>query len=183
MFKIISFTLLIIFTVGCANTDEDTQTTQEKINTSPINYETEQERKERLNIRDQTIGEKGGYPQSDQDGVNAGDNSGENSDAFTNEESMKISKQLKEKKEIVQAQVASTDDRIIVAVILSEQTDPDIKQMIESEVSKTVSDKQIIVYTDEVHWDHMKNLDARLGSEKREFDIEDYIDDFIKRND
>lgn len=183
MYKIIPITVILLLTVACSDVNEDAQNTREQPNTQPINYETDREQKDRLNIRDKTIGEKGGYPQSEQDGVNASDSHRGFSDAFTNEESELISKQLKEKKEIVQAQVASTDERIIVGVILSEKSDPEIKKIIQEEVERIVPDKQVTIYTDEVHWDHMKDLDARMGSEKREYDIEEYIDDFFRTED
>lgn len=182
MYKIIPITFILLLTVACSSVNEDGNN-GEGIKTQPINYETDQERKDRLNTRDKTIGEKGGYPQSKQEGVNASDFHKGYSDPFTNEESELISKQLKEKKEIVQVQVAATDERIIVAVILSEKADPEIKKTIQEEVESIAPDKQITVYTDEVHWDHMKNLDARKGSEKREYDIEEYIDDFFRTED
>ena len=182
MYRIISLMCLLLLTAACSDVNREANN-DDSIKTQPINYETDQEQKDRLNIRDETIGEKGGYPQSDQDGVNASDFKKGYSDAFTNEESELISKQLKEKKEIVQAQVASTDERIIVAVILSEKTDPGIKQIIQEEVEKIAPEKQVMIYTDEVHWDHMKDLGARKGSENREYDVEEYIDEFFRTED
>ncbi|MBY7143269.1 YhcN/YlaJ family sporulation lipoprotein [Virgibacillus sp. NKC19-3] len=187
MYKKILFPLLVItmLFVACANTDTDhTQTTNENSTTQPIHYETEEEQNNRLNTRDQTIGDRGGYPQSDQNGVNASDYSNGYTDEFTDEESEELSKQLKDRKDIVQAQVASTDDRVIVAVILKEKyIDHDIKDSIESEVSEAIPDKEIVVYTDDAYWDQAKNLDARSGSKNKNYDVEDYIKDFFERND
>lgn len=181
LFPILALTMLL---VGCTNTDDNTENTNENSSTQPIHYETEGEQKDRLNTRDQSIGEQGGYPQSDQEGANSSDYRGGYSDEFTNEETEKLSKQLKDRKDIVQAQVASTDGRVIVAVILKEKyTDHDIKGSIESEVSEAIPDKEIVVYTDEVYWDQAKNLDARSGSNNKDYNTEDYIEDFFKRND
>lgn len=183
LFPLLALTMLL---VACTNTDtgKDTQDSNENSTTQPIHYETEEEQKDRLNTRDQTIGEQGGYPQSDQEGVNSSDYSGRYSDAFTNEKSEKLSKKIKDRKDIVQAQVASTDDRVIVAVILKEKyTNHNIKDSIESEVREAMPNKEIVVYTDEVYWDQRRNMDSRLGSDNKDYNVEDYIDDFFKRND
>ncbi|WP_373892921.1 YhcN/YlaJ family sporulation lipoprotein [Virgibacillus natechei] len=186
MYKKILFPLLVVamLLVACTNTGtDDTQDSNEN-STQPIHYETEGEQKDRLNTRDQTIGEQGGYPQSDQDGANASDYRGGYSDEFTNEESEKLSRQLKDRKDIVQAQVTSTDDRVIVAVILKEKfTDHDIKDSIESEVRGAIPDKEVVVYTDEAYWEQMKDMDARRGSDNKNYNVEDYIKDFFERND
>ncbi|UJL44955.1 YhcN/YlaJ family sporulation lipoprotein [Virgibacillus sp. NKC19-16] len=183
LFPLLALTMLL---VACTNTDtnDDTQNSNENSTSQPIHYETEEEQKNRLNTRDQTIGEQGGYPQSDQDGVNSSNYSGGYSDEYTNEETEKLSRQLKDRKDIVQAQVASTDDRVIAAVILKEKyIDHDIKGSIESEVSEAMPDKEVIVYTDEAYFDQMKDMDARRGSDNKNYNIEDYIKDFFERND
>ncbi|MEC5422057.1 YhcN/YlaJ family sporulation lipoprotein [Virgibacillus sp. C22-A2] len=180
-----SIILLILFVVGCTNADDNTQTNNEDIRTQPIHYETESEQKARKGLRDKTIGEQGGYPQSDQEGVNASDYSGGYSDVFTNEESEFLANELQAHRDIIQAQVASTEDRIIVAVMLREHSNHDVAETIETEVREVIpeTDKQIIIYTDDIYWDRMKNLDARLEARDVGEDLEDYITDFFNRND
>lgn len=184
-----AFIIAAFFTmVACANdngANEDAQREIDNKNTQPIHYETNQEKKERLHVRDQTIGEKGGYPQTHQDKANDANNKNGYTDVFTNEEAQMIAETLQNKREIVQAQVASTDDRIIVGVILQAHAkQKDSAQQIKKEVKKLVpnTDKQIIVYTDDIHWDRMKNLDARLKAKNNGDKIEQYINEFINNN-
>ncbi|WP_249870983.1 YhcN/YlaJ family sporulation lipoprotein [Oceanobacillus saliphilus] len=131
-----------------------------------------------------SIGEMGGYEQSEQRGVNTADFS-KYSDVFTNEESIRISEELAKQKDIIQAQVASTEDRIIVAVMLREHFDHHVAHKIEDEVRKIVpdSDKQIIVYTDDIQWDRMKNIDARLGARETGYELGNILEEFFQIND
>ncbi|WP_158591724.1 YhcN/YlaJ family sporulation lipoprotein [Oceanobacillus halophilus] len=163
--------MISIVMVACTNEDESSQSGSDYLHTQPIHYDTRQENNERMGTNEKSIGEQGGYPQSEQRGVNAADYEGGYSDPFTNEETELISKKLKQQKDIIQAQVASTEDRIIVAVMLREHFDHNVTSDIddiEKQVKKIVpnTEKQIIVYTDDVQWDRMKNLNARYKSGK-----------------
>lgn len=157
---------LIILMLGaitaCTNEPTDKAENGNQQSTQPIHYETEQEKRERLG----TFAENGKkkYPQSEQKkGTEANFKNGY-SDSFTNEETEMITRALKNKTQIVQAQVAATEDRIIVGVMLKDDVRQDIGNEIKQEVKKLVpnSNKEIIVYTDEEHWNKMKNLDNRL---------------------
>lgn len=181
---LIPLLLFTIFTVACGNTNENTQDTEDNLNTQPMHYETEGEQANRLNKRGQTIGEQGGYRQSNQEGVNASDYSGGYSDPYTNEETERLATELKNRNDIVQAQVTTLDDRVVVAVKLKEKyVNPNITESLEIDISEMMPDKEIVLYTDQVYWEQRKNLNARSGSEENYYDVEDYITDFFHRND
>ncbi|MFD1038604.1 YhcN/YlaJ family sporulation lipoprotein [Virgibacillus byunsanensis] len=177
--------LLLVFTIGCTpDTDENTQDNTENMNTQPMQYETEKERRQRLNIEDKSIGELGGYPQTQQNGLNESDDETTRfSDEYTNEDSTEISRHLKSRKDIKQAQVAITDDRVIVAVMLDEYVGDDITKTIERDVRKIVSDKEIIIYTDDIYWDHRRNDDARDGQRNIGEGIEKGLERFFNMDD
>ncbi|GAB3050321.1 YhcN/YlaJ family sporulation lipoprotein [Virgibacillus ainsalahensis] len=172
------FSLLVI--TGCANTDE-TQNNNEDVDTQPMHYETEDEKKERMGTRDRTTGEQEGNP-NDIDKANSADFEGGYSDPYTTEETEAISRKLKEHEDIIQAQVASTDERIMIGLRLKEHTDPNIPNNIQEEVKEIIpnTDKQIIVFSDEIYWDRMKNLKTRGDSGN---DMNKLMDDFLKIED
>lgn len=159
--KLLLGLVTLLLTTGCGN---DTEEGKSETNNSyqPINYETPEEQTKR-STKDKTIGELGGYPQSDQEYVNEGDKNinSKNEDRYTNEKTMLISEYLAERKEIVQAQVSETDDRIIVAVITPDnEYFPKLNDVIEKEVKRVVPDKQVVVYTQAIWWDRMRNLNS-----------------------
>lgn len=166
--KVMMSMLSIAILTACTNTRENAEDNNGKVDTQPINYETEGERKDRLNIPDNQKQEE--HPKQEKQNY---------SDAFTNEESVMISKTLEKRKDITQAQVASTDDRIIVAVVLSNQPKHDIVNKIETDIKEIVPNKQIVIYTDESHWERMKNLDSGLRSKGVGPDMEDRINYFF----
>lgn len=67
-------------------------------------------------------------------------------------------------KEIKQAQVASSDERVVVGVILSNrfEAQSDIAEQIKTSVKEMAPDKTVVVYTDDIHWDRMRNLQSRI---------------------
>ncbi|AIF45384.1 YhcN/YlaJ family sporulation lipoprotein [Virgibacillus sp. SK37] len=187
MFKysLIPGVALLALTIGCTNDNEESVENKANPNTQPMHYETDQEQKERLNYDEPSIGEQGGYPQSEQQQVNDADYKSGYSDAFTNEEAMLLSQELQNKKDIIQAQVAVTDKRIIVGVMQREHTDHLAVNKIESTIREILPNtkKEIIVYTDDIHWDRMKNLDARLKAKNRGDDLEKTVEDFLNSKD
>jgi hypothetical protein len=177
--------LLLFFITACTNAgDEETgMDTNDNDAPEPIHYETEREQKDRLNVREQSIGERGGYPQTEQENISDADFEGGYTDMYTNDRTEELADYLKRKQEIVQAQVAETDDRIVISVLLPEdpQHDVDISSSIEEEVRNILPgiDKQIVVYTDDVYWDRMKNLDARWKARERGEDLGEMVEDFF----
>jgi hypothetical protein len=183
----IMFSLLFTFIAGCADTaDEETKMNRESP-TQPIHYETEREQKDRLNVRDKTIGERGGYPQSKLENINDADFEGGYTDEYTTDRTQEVSEYLKKKQGIIQAQVAETDDRIVVAVMLPEHTnrDVDVSRSIEEEVKNILpgTNKQIVVYTDDIYWDRMKNIDARWKARETGEDIGEMLENFFNVDD
>ncbi|MFS0672929.1 YhcN/YlaJ family sporulation lipoprotein [Ornithinibacillus sp. 179-J 7C1 HS] len=172
----------LIFATACGNETEEGTNEINNNSISPINYETPEEQEERTDNREKTIGELGGYPQSEQEYVNEGDKNlgASNEDSYTNERTLQISEYLSERKEIVQAQVAETDERIIVAVMTGNKYYPDLQDTIEDEVRQIVSDKEIVVYTDSIWWDRMRNLNSSPNHLDEE--IEENLNNFF-RND
>lgn len=171
--RAILFLLFIVILSACTNTQENSQNnnknTDTNTDTQPMHYE-----REKTDVKED-------------DGAENQRRNGHReprySDAFTNEESVELSKRLEKQKNIVKAQVASTEDRIIVAVMLNDHSDHNITRKIESEVKKTNPDKQIVIYTDDSHWDRMKNLDARMKSGSIGNGFEDNIKGLFNIND
>jgi hypothetical protein len=175
---IIMFGFITAIMVGCSNnnTNGDAQNNDNDVNTESIHYETNQEQANRLGTNDESTGEKGGRIQSDQSGTNASNgHSGNYQDIFTNEETDKIYSRLIKLKEIKQAQVATTDDRIVVAVMLNRHAGKNIGDKIENETRKVVPNKEVYVYTDDVHWNDVKNLRARSGPANAAENVKDDI--------
>lgn len=162
----------VFLLTACGVNEQSKENDMAEKNTQPIHFESNNEGK--MNNESRSIGERGGYPQSEQLRVNRG--YGENyTDIYVNDKTEKLRKRLVQTKDIVQAQVAETDEEIIVAVILSQAYQKDIAAQeeveetlnrIENKVKEILPDtkKEIIVYTDTTHWNRMKNIDARTKS-------------------
>ncbi|MEW9675883.1 YhcN/YlaJ family sporulation lipoprotein [Lentibacillus sp. L22] len=159
---ITGLSLLLLF--GCSNTNTDNNGTAQNDNpkTQSINYETNHERNDRLGINDQSIGDRGGYPQNDQSGTNASNgHKGKYSDNYVNEKSDQIYQRLINYREIKQAQVAIADDKVIVALMLNDYNDQNVRDLVVNEVKKVEPDKEVVIYTDDIHWNRVQNMKAR----------------------
>lgn len=184
MTKLIWIPCSVLLILGaCTNTnEEETGMDQDNI-TQPIHYETEREQKERLNVRDQTIGERGGYPQSRQENVHDANFDDGFTDEYTTERTKEIANYLQNKQQIIQAQVAETDDRIVVAVLMQERTnrDVDVSASIEEEVRNILpgTNKEIVVLTNDKYLDRMRNLDARWKARETGEDLGEMLEDFF----
>ncbi|GGJ84025.1 hypothetical protein GCM10007063_03140 [Lentibacillus kapialis] len=164
---------------GCAQYETGQEDSQENMNSQPIHYENEKEQNERFGKEKQGIDEQGGYQQSEQKELNDGDENAQ-SDLFTNEMSMSISKQLKERKDVRQAQVAISDEKVVVGVMLTDQAPPDMRELVEREVQRMVPTKEIYVYTDDIYWDRMRNKDAQ--PDQLNGDIREFLREFFNRD-
>lgn len=172
--------LLAVLVVGGCSTEENNEASQNNDQPQTINYETQGEQNERLGLGDQSIGEKGGYPQTDQDDYNRGDNTiGKNTDLFTNEQSKKIADRIMQRQDIKAAQVAITDDKVVIGVMLNDHSDHDITRAIKQDVRKIEKNKTIVVYTDDNNWDRMSNLKAKLKQSTLPKDIKDDLKDLF----
>lgn len=176
--------ILIIFIgtllIGCTddNTTNDQPSNNRTESVQPIHFE-DQEMEE--SNQPESIGEQGGYIQSRQYGVNE-TRANNYTDAFTNEESIRITESLRNRVDVVQAQVASTEDRIVVGVILKEHADPDTGDKLVKHIERQLedTDKEIIVYTDDIQWDRMKNLDSRLQAKEMGEQVENLFEDIFQ---
>lgn len=176
------FGLLLFFLAGCGTGEEQTENDTGDA-AAPMHYENKAEQRERLNIQERSIGEQGGYPQSEQNQANTADYEGGYSDPFTNEESEMLTRRLEENKDIVKAQVASNEERIMIGLILKEHTDPKIPDGIEEQVKSWLpeTDKQVVVFSDEVYWDRMKNLKARSEAENVGSEMGAFFEELFNR--
>jgi len=174
--------ILITMMIACSPTEQGESNQTKDSSVQPMHFDKKQA--DIYDNQEPSIGEQGGYIQSEQRGVNQADFSNY-SDAFTNEESVHITRALEKQKDIIQAQVASLEDRIVVAVMLREHLDHDVSQRIEKDVKEIVPDtnKQIIVYTDDIQWDRMKNLDTRLKAKTVGDDLENSIKELFQLDD
>lgn len=182
--KIITTMCILVFIVGgCTNTNSDgkKETNKESPNSDPISYETQQGNKDRGGVREHSLEEQAGYSQHDQDNVNHGEANRDNTDIFTTQEAEEISRRLTRRRDITQAQVATTEDRVIIGVILKKQQTGNQKLIsdIEKEVQQFAPDKEVIVYTDDTHWNKMKDLDKGLKRNNSGEDVEKYIENFL----
>lgn len=164
--------MLSVVLVACnANTSEqNAEDDQQGNNVQPIRYNTD----ERGNNLD--YGQQGGYPQSELDELHDDGVSERTKDKYVTEEGMKVSEHLQERKDIKQAQVAVTEDRVVVAVTLNEYLEHhEIAEDIRKDVKQFIPDKTVVVYTDDYYWKRMRNLNARdLGN-----DIEQFLENFF----
>lgn len=176
--KIAGFSILCFALVGCADdNNNNAHGDQDGVNSQPINYETQQEQEERLGNEGENKNQDK-YPKSDQKELNRGDRSGQ-SDLYTNEMTMSISDKLKKRKHIQQAQVTMTKDKLVVAVIISEYAPSNIGDKVEEEVREMAPNKEVVVYTDDPHWDRMRNKDAQLDQLKG--GVKEFLNEFFNR--
>jgi|GEM_PF-3879411 len=80
----------------------------------------------------------------------------DNPTAYTNEQTIEITKKLMERDDIRAAQVAMTKDKVFVGLMLERKIDSKIRSKVEEIVKASVSDKEVVVYSDETYWDQKK---------------------------
>jgi len=182
---IVTLVILAVFAVGCTNENSDgkRETTQENSNTHPINYEPKKEQQDRLEDRVNPPSKQ--KHQQNQKRYHADQSGNDNMDIFTTKESAEIADHLTKRNDVIQAQVATTEDRVIVGVMLNkhdkQQTDKDQKKIaeIEKSVQKLEPHKEIIVYTDDAHWNQLKDLNSSLKQSNAGENVEKYIEKFL----
>lgn len=159
---IAGLSLLVLF--GCSNTNETGQNTgKDNDDTQPIHYETDKEQQERQNLRPETIGDRGGYPQSDRRDTNASEGKHEDfSDPYVNKETGEIYDRITRFREIKQAQISTTDDKVVVALMLNDYNEENVRDKIVDEVQKVEPNKEVVIYTDDIHWNKMRNSRSRM---------------------
>lgn len=115
------------------------------------------------------------YIKSDEEGIGQ---YGTERNIFNSREERQISQQLAKRKEIMQSRVAITPNRVVVFAQLSEYPN-DIVKEIEKDVERFVTDKQIVVFTDEAQWGRMKHLDAGLEQREVGEDLEQFLERYF----
>lgn len=172
MRKNVIFLFIILFFTACS-APNNALDRGEQPNTQPIHYETEAERKERESVRDQTIGEQGGYTQSKQPHLKQIDEDKDYTNPYTDEDSLLLTEELNKLDYLAAVEVASSEDTIIIGVMLKDVdshkqiSDEKFSERIKNEVRKVLpeTDKEIIVFTQEAEWGEWKNLDSRISPE------------------
>ncbi|SET82745.1 Sporulation lipoprotein YhcN/YlaJ (Spore_YhcN_YlaJ) [Oceanobacillus limi] len=182
MKKFIIYTASALVLAGCGTQEEGRHANNQQNNLQPIHYETPDQQGDRLG-EDRSIGQRGGYPQSELEGLNAGETNDRTQDRYTNDQTTEISEHLSQLNFVKQAQVTSTDDRIVVAVMLNNHTeqtsldgtDAEVEQ-IKHEVRRFVQDKTVVVYTDNIYWNRMRNINANQISNEN---VNQFLEDFF----
>jgi len=167
--NMVLFALLLTMLMACSQPENTLQPNEER-ETQPIHYETEEEQKERKGVRDQTIGEQGGYIQSEQPHLKYVDRDQDYTDPYKNEEALLLTEELNKLDYLATVEVSSAEDRIVIGVMLQANdshkpiSDEAFAEQIEAEVKKILpdTDKDIIVFSQESEWGELKNLDGRI---------------------
>lgn len=176
--KILCLPFIAVFLVGCAGGNDNAADNEDNLNSEPIHYETEKERNDGHDNGPDSIAEQGGYEQSERHRLNMGDRDAK-TDIYTNEFTMSITEQLRQNKNVKQVQVAATDKKVIVGVQVNEYAAKGIKKTIKKEVKKMVPERKVVIYTDRIYWDKMRNEDAE--PDQLNGDVEEFLDEFFNR--
>ncbi|WP_164668493.1 YhcN/YlaJ family sporulation lipoprotein [Virgibacillus doumboii] len=169
--KIAGLAIVVILLVGCTNNNDEAFREDLDDFPEPTKYDADNPKNDPFGV-----GKEGEYPQSDQTEMNDGDESGQ-SDLFTNEESVAIANHLTKKKEVIQSQVALTDNKVVVGVMLNESAPADMRERIKKEVQEMKPNKKVNVYTDDIYWDRMRNKDSKLDHFNG--DMEEFLNEFF----
>lgn len=170
--------IMLLLVIGCTPSVLDKSAERDSdTNTERITYENQEERNkdstsftgyEKSKRRLEQFKDDDDHPLTDQ---------------YVNEKTREISNHLQSLQAVNSAQVAETDDRIVIGVILNNHADQHIGNMIESEVRKYVNDKDVVVYTDDTYWYKQRNLKAKSNATQIGEDLEEIFDNFFKIND
>lgn len=155
---------------------QEGQESQENLNTQPINYETKKEQNGRLGVNKKPNKD---YYQSNEKGIAT---DGKENNVFVTKEAREISQLLAKREYINQIQVATMDERVVVSVTLNDYTLSNAAGMIKRDVEKVVPNKEIIVYTDELHWNRMKDVNASLKQREIGENVEEYLEKHLNIN-
>lgn len=165
---------ILLFVVGCSKNG----TSIEGPNTSPINYQPNKDRDQMekdpeidYSYYEQSKRRMGEFKQKNPQNMDE--------DIYTSEETNRVADHLLKQSNIVNAQVASTNDRIIVAVKLSDYGDREVGNEIEQEVRTIVPNKEIVVYTDYTYWEHEKDKMASDGASEISENVDDFLENFF----
>ncbi|MDY0396855.1 YhcN/YlaJ family sporulation lipoprotein [Virgibacillus halophilus] len=176
------FSAAALLLSGCSAHDDSSQSGHPAKN-ELVRYETPGQYRQQDKKLREAEGENTGRYQTKQDRINQGQKTNDYTDAFTNEEAVQAMQHLASFKVIKQAQVAAADDRVVVSVMLNEHDDHDISSWVENEVKPFFPDKTIVVYTDDYHWRHVKNLRSKLQPGINKGQAKEYFRELFNIND
>ncbi|GGF06940.1 hypothetical protein GCM10010954_01760 [Halobacillus andaensis] len=103
--------------------------------------------------------------------------------AFNNEESMAITQEVNELKEITMTQAFTNGEKAYVAVMVNpyDWRDEDIEEKI-LEKAQAVTDLPVVVYTNINSWEKKKDVNARRAADEAPDKVRERIRDFFKEN-
>lgn len=165
--------VLFFMLVGCQNGEENAELDHsENYNeneTQPVRFDSRHEGMQRNTGPYSQYMRQEQFPRTKKTEYDTGDRV---TDPYMNEEAVYIRNQLIKRNEIVNAHVSSTEDRIVVVVMLephfnheSKPTEKDIEEFV-NDLVPTI-EKDIVVYTDNTEWDKRKNDNARMNNRPR----------------
>src|SRR5699024_10530756 len=120
------------------------------------------------------------YYQSDEKGIGT---DGDEENIFATKETREITQLLAKREDIRDSQVVSLRDRVVLVLMTdTNKVTNDMVQTITNEVEKITPTKQVLIYTDEYHWNRMKDLDAGLKQRKIGESAEEFIEKYFNIN-
>ncbi|MCA0982622.1 YhcN/YlaJ family sporulation lipoprotein [Halobacillus yeomjeoni] len=101
---------------------------------------------------------------------------------FNNEDAMAILDNINELKEVTMSQVFTTEDKVYVAVMINpyDRRNHSIPGKIQSKVEE-LTDKKVIIWTNNNNWDNMKDLNARLKASQAPEKVKNRIREFFNQ--
>ncbi|MBM7554635.1 YhcN/YlaJ family sporulation lipoprotein [Thalassobacillus pellis] len=176
------FVFLLVITSGCNTADETRQEDQQNIYES-VTDDREQGVQQDYRPRH---GAPNLFKQEEEEEMKNAEhektNRGHDND-FYNEQSLAITREVNEMKEVVMTQAIATENRVMVAVMLDpySRRDRSVKRLIRERVDAMTDVEEIYVYTNYSKWDEMKNLNARVRAAQAPEKVKEEINQFLKR--
>ncbi|MGM8364697.1 YhcN/YlaJ family sporulation lipoprotein [Virgibacillus sp. W0181] len=165
------FAVGLFVLTGCANGNDDAEQKINETNPDLIRYESKEEQNARFGINEYADKD---YYQSDEKGIAL---DGNESKLFNSKEARLITQKLHKRTDIKQSQVATIEDTVIVSVTLKDYTNDNITNSIKQDVQEIVPAKEVIIYTDDIHWNRMRNLQSGLKQREIGENLEHYLED------
>ncbi|MDC3412447.1 YhcN/YlaJ family sporulation lipoprotein [Aquibacillus sp. 3ASR75-11] len=158
------FTSLSLFMVGCNDAEEaqPQQNQQQEDLTEMIRYDQQQvadDDQEKATKKDDDY-ERGGDLDGYLKDIDKPDGQ-DYEDRFYNEESAAVIREINKLEEVKLTQAFVTDEKVIVAVMLHQEGNLDVEDEIKSIVEKIVPNREIEVFTEDVYWNKIRNLNSR----------------------
>ncbi|MCP3025554.1 YhcN/YlaJ family sporulation lipoprotein [Halobacillus sp. A5] len=183
-YKIGCLFLLVLALSGCTNDVPDkTEESQSEELYQPIEYSEDEGKKEGSQI---PTGEDQFFKRSSQDEMRESkysETTRGHDNSFNNEESMAITQEVNELKEVTMTQAFTNGEKAYVAVMVNpyDWRDEDIEEKV-LEKAEGVTDLPVVVYTNINSWDKKKDENARRAADEAPDKVRERIRDFFKEN-